>query len=328
MSIQSEKPGEHEVVNGRVRRYVVDGEVFYEKPARMTPGGSKLLEREYQSNKMVEREIYQNGGNRQSRILQYSPGNYFVQKAPASAVPYTKLFEDVELRTEHYSLLAGALSVLERVHGLRIDHAASPEHPVLSPIGHDQFSQINEGALLVLQMIEPELQEKIHSIVVKNKDRKTAFIHGDFSLDNIIAEGDGTRIIDWENAGMGDPHEDLAALLASFASWRILSKIRISSELNSSGAVLVREVSDELRKAAKTVGGSYQFNVAGDMDFLWMNRLIGLKLIARAQVRTHHSMKMTSLAKLFVHLGSYFWGISEPAVFWDPESERRSQSSD
>ncbi|WP_432836584.1 phosphotransferase family protein [Dactylosporangium sp. CA-092794] len=58
---------------------------------------------------------------------------------------------------------------------------------------------------------------------------RTAIVHGDYRLDNLIVDPDTLRIaavLDWEMATLGDPLTDLGLLLAY---WNILERIRLDA---------------------------------------------------------------------------------------------------
>lgn len=52
------------------------------------------------------------------------------------------------------------------------------------------------------------------------EQKRSGFVHGDYRIDNLIFEADGTRalaVLDWELSTLGDPMADLAYLLMNWA---------------------------------------------------------------------------------------------------------------
>ena len=58
----------------------------------------------------------------------------------------------------------------------------------------------------------PEFVERIHKFCLENIKQTLPYAHGDWSLSNILIDGDNIRMCDWDNVGEYHPNEVLEKL--------------------------------------------------------------------------------------------------------------------
>ncbi|MDA2804682.1 phosphotransferase [Nocardiopsis suaedae] len=114
---------------------------------------------------------------------------------------------------------------------------AVPERPRLFPLRTAEYATTSDQVIALLKQLDrhPSARDALASVQERGAaDADPVFVHGDFKPDNILVpsgqdrETTGTgaiTVIDWELAGRGDPHEDLAAFLAGALSASLQARV-------------------------------------------------------------------------------------------------------
>lgn len=87
------------------------------------------------------------------------------------------------------------------------------------------------------------------------------FVHGDFTLDNVLADPTPSGVVDWGGAGMGDPRYDLAlALLSAGGGDRLppAAEVRAFYEGYLETVATVPELHDAIARTITTKGDPSQ----------------------------------------------------------------------
>jgi len=123
-----------------------------------------------------------------------------------------KILRDDEFANARRHLVGDLGSALARIHALDPATASGLEHT----------DQIEYYTTALDQLGEPHpVLELVRNWLIDNRPTsgRTAVVHGDFRLGNLIVGPDGLRaVIDWELAHLGDPMEDLGWLCVK--AWR------------------------------------------------------------------------------------------------------------
>lgn len=138
-------------------------------------------------------------------------------------------------RTDHDCLHEAAVMQHVRSHGY-------PAPDVISASGRDLVMERIEGPTMLRRLSArpfevvslartlASLQERLHAIapapwMTRKHDSGDAIVHLDLHPDNVIMSPSGPVVIDWSNAGIGDPLAELADL------WLLLSSAVVPGSL-------------------------------------------------------------------------------------------------
>lgn len=177
---------------------------------------------------------------------------------------------------------------IRRVHGLGERHAsdplpsANPETPLYPPVPEHAFRNLPTTAL---QFVAHHYDRHAElSRGTSTSPTHHTFIHGDFKADNILNPEDSDQLyaIDWERAGLGDPYEDLAAMLAAIFAARL---VRAQAGFGSDNSTLAGRVHTALgsaRELAASLLSGYGFAHSGTNTARLASK-ISDKLACRAQ---------------------------------------------
>ena len=89
--------------------------------------------------------------------------------------------------------------------------------------GREEFAKLDDYPLFEALRLEPYFghvqthqphhQAPLAEVVARLRDRRLCLVHGDFSPKNVLVGEDGTWVLDFEVAHVGDPQFDLAFML-------------------------------------------------------------------------------------------------------------------
>lgn len=120
-------------------------------------------------------------------------------------------------------LAAAAAPQLERAAGAalaRLHRVPASALPALQPYG--AAAAAGESARAVATLL-PELAVRAHALAgaiagALDGERPLVVVHGDWSLDQVLSDGDGIRCIDFDRVALAPPERDLGSALASDGS--------------------------------------------------------------------------------------------------------------
>lgn len=114
------------------------------------------------------------------------------------------------------ALLRRVGAVHAAVHALGVDEV--PERPRA-----DQLAGVRDDAAWVafampgeagpVAAVERHVVSELEALVPGAR----AFCHGDPAIDQVLIDGDAAAVVDFDDAGIGDPYADLGAMVASLA---------------------------------------------------------------------------------------------------------------
>lgn len=111
--------------------------------------------------------------------------------------------------------LGAALGGLHEGSPVVASSSASPDGPVAT--GHHAGAGALEALAPVLAGLDTQARDIALTASGSLRPGAGAIIHGDFSLDQVVADGDDLGIIDLDRARPGNPLDDVAGLLAAAA---------------------------------------------------------------------------------------------------------------
>lgn len=118
---------------------------------------------------------------------------------------------------------------------------------------------------------------------------KICAVHGDFQGNNILLEtsgGGGLRVIDWENAGMGDPAWDLGHLLASLIQ-RWVDPLKLDSvsvaDAFAAGQEAWVQLADWFAEVLASYRDSVNVHIFGHLDIECLFQVAGHAMVQRAR---------------------------------------------
>lgn len=156
-------------------------------------------------------------------ILEYTPGTAFK--------------EDYHLNDKEFTILA---EEVKKLHLLKITKKTIPK----SKFNFQEYTKSFKGRLISLKKHVPaktiarldSARLKIEKIIkTKNFKEKYSLVHGDIAPQNIVRKKDNFRLIDWEEAGLGDPCYDIAFIVdeVSFPITKKQKRLFITAYLKS-----------------------------------------------------------------------------------------------
>ena len=129
-----------------------------------------------------------------------------------------------------------------------------------------------------------------------------AVIHGDIKSDNILSDGSGVVIIDWETAGIGDAMWDLGCLVGDRV-WVWVRALPLTPGLDVAGWISeaptpLASISDDLRTALRAY--------AAPVDATRICGYAGVFLLQRALAEGMQSRQLSKRSLLTTHLATQF----------------------
>lgn len=228
---------------------------------------------------------------------------------------YSPLIEQYADASLPLGWLAPARSIgrqLKALHATTVPFQAQPERPLLLPVPATFLQEMTDGMRWTLQEIPFEVNRVYRSVEIRLSREPQVFVHGDLSLDNVLATPAKTVFIDWELAGMGSAIEDLSSLAASFIGIRLRTHIQAEDRRTSLSA-FSKELADFLR----AVSGSASMPSSGYKNQLLL-RATSLKLLARAQVAAAASVPHHGYSSLLLRFSVNMLAHSDP---WEDGAE-------
>jgi Ser/Thr protein kinase RdoA (MazF antagonist) len=140
-------------------------------------------------------------------------------------VPGTRL-SDLAGTGAFTGLARRAAHAIANIHGMVL--------PVLATRRVDKEVAVIDRWIGVLSRVRPAYAGRLESLgrrlrsEVEARMRVTGTIHADFHMANILCDGQGVTIIDWDQAAHGDPMIDVGRLLASLR----VSSLRVHNRLD------------------------------------------------------------------------------------------------
>lgn len=269
----------------RVTRVEHEGRHLVVKRARGSNSGSEDLARELQANLIAASARTPAGDPLCSAPLWHDDSRLVFDADPDDVTLQDALTTSWE--TGH-ARRCGAL--IATTHTLAPDGLppARPERPRLFPLTPEEYATTSDQSIAMLRRLDdhPEARRALESVQRPTVDA-TILVHGDLKPDNVLlrpGDPDEPHLIDWELAGGGDPHEDLAAFLAGVLASSLNERIHrsradrpaeVASALNASAAASFRYFA-LLMEGYRSVR-----DMEPDLDRLLP--LMGSRLLCRAQ---------------------------------------------
>lgn len=119
----------------------------------------------------------------------------------------------------------------ERLAGAAIAAVHASDLSSLAPLPVVDPAARAAEAVSAIDTVLPELTERTSALAARLADalgatRPTVLVHGDFSPDQVLCDGDRVRLIDFDHAALSTPERDLGSALASGASAALLEGYR------------------------------------------------------------------------------------------------------
>lgn len=269
----------------RVTRLEHEGRHLVVKKARGSAAGSEDLARELRANLIASSARTPDDDPLCSAPLWYDDAHLVFDADPGDMTLQDALTASWD--TGH-ARRCGALIATTHTLDPHDLPTARPERPRLFPLTAEEYATTSDQSIAMLRLLEehPEARRALES-VQRPAAEATVLVHGDLKPDNVLlGPGDSGRphLIDWELAGRGDPHEDLAAFLAGVLASSLNEHIRrsradrpeeIARALNTSAAASFRYFA-LLMEGYRSVR-----DMEPDLDHLLP--LMGSRLLCRAQ---------------------------------------------
>jgi aminoglycoside phosphotransferase (APT) family kinase protein len=160
----------------------------------------------------------------------------------------------------------------------------------LFPLTITEYATLAEPLVALLSTLDGLAGgDRLIALANRSSTPGAHLIHGDFKVDNILADHETVRFIDWELSGTGDPADDLAALAASVFAHALPAGARGSTQ------TLNAAVQWSWQLFAETLHG-YQKR----LDPVDLVERLAVKLFVRAQGAAAYAETQTTAPQLLL----------------------------
>ncbi|MDA2812537.1 phosphotransferase [Nocardiopsis sp. RSe5-2] len=216
----------------RVARAEHRGRMFVVKHARRAGGGRDALRHEREAGERAAALRLPDGAALCTPPVWHDPDR-LVFAAPEGRTTLQDLVAEGR-GAEEARRCGAAAAALHGDDGRGLPPAV-PERPRLFPLRVAEYATTSDQVIALLKQLDrhPAARDALASVSERHAPGAgSVFVHGDFKPDNILVSTgtdtggtDGITVIDWELAGRGDPHEDLAAFLAGALSASLQARV-------------------------------------------------------------------------------------------------------